>query len=424
MQISRRSIKFKPRPSTASTPNLWTEIDEATGNDNPTENDPDNSSFQGSTESPRELSTEANEEHPQEMQINDEFLASYRDLERENEDLRRSLNIGNRTVNNSNDALLNSISGFLNSSQFKIPASTVGHCRPQDGTTLQITDWEVWRKRFESWLNVNGVEDSEKKQEFFNIMSGDQLYLALQTAPAIKGSLSSHYERTVEQLNGVFRARANNFALKTGFRSTVQEKTEKNVDYLSRLMKSALRIWERSDPAIDSEILLCVAVNGQPKLQEFTMKLCDEASEKQNYESLVNQARVLDNLAELTASKASACSILAVEKRESYTPRHVYTGNRNLTAGTNQMMTKPRQQSSNERFRECYRCGSTKHMSYKCDKFESSCGFCGIKGHIEDVCRKKRHLHRSSDSTTTEIKKQRLDNSEELMVENSSDNKV
>lgn len=192
-------------------------------------------------------------------------------------------------------------------------------------------------------------------------------------------------------------------------------------------MKSALRIWERSDSAIDSEILFCVAVNGQPKLQELTMKLCNEAPEKQNYESLVNQARVLDNLDQLTASKATTCSILAVEKRESKTPRNVYNGNQNSTVGTSRMSARPRPQPSSDRFRECYSCGSMKHMSFHmkdCDKSGSSCVFCGIRGHIEEVCRKKRRLQRSADSNPNEAKKQRVADSDGLNTESNIENKV
>lgn len=194
-----------------------------TGNNWPwEENASSNSPSQDSEDISRSASPEKSSDYSHGIRGSDEFVTSYRNLERENEELRRSLNFDNQGFSSTNNAFLNSISGILNSSLFKIPAGTVGHCKPQDGVALQITDWEVWRKRFESWLSVNGVENSEKKQEFFNIMSGDQLYLALQTAPAFDGYSSKHYEQTVEQLNGVFRARANNFALKTEFRSTDQ----------------------------------------------------------------------------------------------------------------------------------------------------------------------------------------------------------
>lgn len=444
-QLSNRFNSFKPRPSSASTPRQpWIETEDLSDNENVRTGDPQeefSNPCQSSEDSVQDytfinesdLEKENENLRDREAASNSDFMSAFRELEKENDKLRESLNLGNRASlapyngfsgpNDSSNALLHSISGMLNSSHFKIPASTVGHCKPQDGIALQITDWEVWRKRFESWLNINGVEDPEKRQEFFNIMSGDQLYLALQTAPTVKGSTASHYAQTVEQLNGVFRARANDFALRTEFRSTTQEKGEKNVDYLSRLMKSALRIWERFDPAIDSEILLCVAVNGLPKLQEFTMKLCNEAAEKQNYESLVNQARVLDNLSGLSSSKAPVCTILAVENKSLYTSRNSYTGSPSASTSTGRLghSTRPYSRQGNDSHRdsgntsrECYRCGSTKHLAHNCDLSQSTCEFCGIKGHIEGVCRKKR---RPQPLFLKELKKQRLSNIDDFSAE-------
>lgn len=348
---------------------------------------------------------------------NQELLSTIRDLERENLDLRQNLSTNARPAGT--DELLQSFSRFLNTSQAQVPTSSVGPCVPQDNTTLQVTDWEVWRKRFESWLNVHGITESERKQEFFNIMSGDQLYLVLRTAPALQGSCATFYEQTVEQLNAVFKARANNFSLKTSFRSTTQEKSEKNVDYLSRVMQLALRIWERSDPVIDGEILLCVAVNGQPKLQEFTMRLCNEAPEKQKYENLVNQARLLDNLSDLIV-KNSSCSILAIDKKESYTPRNTYSGYKASAQESKPSKLMSKEQGT-EKPRNCYRCGSSSHLSFKCDKFGLTCEYCGIKGHIVEVCRKKRRLENSAENYENTRKKQQTEVATE---DNSIENKV
>lgn len=91
------------------------------------------------------------------------------------------------------------------------------------------------------------------------------------------------------------------------FRSMGQEKNESNVAYLSRLMKAALRIWERTDPIIDSEIMLTMAVNSTNiKMQEFALRISNDNTIVRNkYEDLVNQARLVDSMAELKSSTDS-----------------------------------------------------------------------------------------------------------------------
>lgn len=363
-KFSRRSLLFKRHTSTPNKSNTWLESEDASelhlAND------------AQSTSSERNL---------QEAVLN---------LEKENELLRQNQSNISDDPNITNNALLRSINELLSSSSFKVAASSVGHCLPADGVNLHITDWEVWRKRYESWLEVNQIKSPKLRQHYFIILSGPHLYGMLETAPKITGSTAEEYDLTVERLNGVFKAKANNFAQMREFRSMTQRNGENNVDYLSRLLRTALRIWERSDPMIDKEILLCMAVNSNDeKMQEFTMRLSTEDYAKQKYETLVDQARIIDDWRAVHKSNSAACSILAVESKSSYTPKNVYAGDRESSQNKYRGSTsyQPRHYDRNQQ-KLCHRCNSKNHLAYKCEHIHTTCKFCTIKGHTTEACRK------------------------------------
>ncbi|KAK9739143.1 hypothetical protein QE152_g9270 [Popillia japonica] len=44
-------------------------------------------------------------------------------------------------------------------------------------------------------------------------------------------------------------------------------------------------------------------------------------------------------------------------------------------------------------------CGSAKHLANKCERRDAICDFCGIKGHLQSVCTKKKNVNTKSHST-------------------------
>lgn len=247
-----------------------------------------------------------------------------KELAEANEQLRNDISLnprGSSTAfpdNDQSQQLLQLLSDTLLNRQVPITATALGPCMPHDGGEVQITDWECWKRRFEAWLKASNITDPLDKQTYFDVYAGDKLAIALMTAPEISDSLEDGYDLTVRKLDAVFKSRSSSFALKKDFRSMAQQKSETNVAYLSRLMKAVLRIWERTDPLIDSEIMLTMAVNSSnTKMQEFALQISSDGSSVRNkYEDLVNQARLVDSMAELKVSTESRVLTHEFENRE------------------------------------------------------------------------------------------------------------
>lgn len=294
-------------------------------------------------------------------------------------------------------AIARMMSDTINNSTLKVAASIVQPCMPLEGKEVTISEWESWKKRFESWCKANQILDSETQQLHFNMMAGPYIDKILETAPDTS-SEAVHYARTVEVLDGVFKGRTNNFSLLNSFRNTRQGKNEKNVDYVERVMRAALLIFERKDQSINKEILLVVATHAENiKLQTYSMM--PEATDNPKYESLMDYARILDNQIELRRLKQAEersqhCAILATE--QPYVPRNQYSGGLPSQVGSKRHLE--RTQSTSQRYRRdpasrpdgCFRCGNKDHFGYQCSRYERVvCTYCQKQGHIEEVCRSK-----------------------------------
>lgn len=309
-------------------------------------------------------------------------------------------------LNNQNQQLVTLLNDTLSNRQTSISASALGPCVAQEGGDIQITDWECWKRQFEAWLKASNVTEPETQQTYFDIYAGSKLAIALATAPEISNSDRLGYNLTVSKLDAVFKSRCNSFSLKKDFRSMMQHKGENNVTYLSRLMRSALRIWDRTDPLIDDEIMLTMTVNtNSSKMQEFALRISADGPSGQNsYEELVNQARLVDSLSELKG--VSEARVLALSDKPSYVPRPVYAngGDRNSERpqGNNRFKSNnqnnqflsnrsngPKPRFHNEPDLKCYCCGVMGHRAASCSRINESCRYCGGKGHIREACFKR-----------------------------------
>lgn len=352
----------------------------------------------------------------------EESLAMNRELLKANKKLRNEMSFNNQASStafpedNQSQQMLRMLNETIANRQVPITASALSPCVPQDGGEIQITDWECWKKRFEAWLKASNIHDPVDQQTYFDVYAGDKLAIALMTAPEISNAWEEGYKLTVRQLDAVFKSRSSSFALKKDFRSMAQQKSETNVGFLSRLMKAALRIWDRTDPLIDSEIMLTMAVNStNVKMQEFALRISSDGSVlRNNYEDLVNQARLVDSMVELKSSSESR--VLAVSDRQPYVPRPTYNGptyNNGQDAkrgGDKNQSRASKDRGTRQSFNNsgaCFRCGLKGHSPFDCRHLNENCRFCRARGHSIDVCRTKERAARS-DGEDSSAKKVRV----------------
>lgn len=329
-----------------------------------------------------------------------------RGLSKKNRELRKELTLKAHTtssqhsMNDQNQQLLTLLSETLINRQATVSASALGPCTAQDGGEIQITDWECWKKQFEAWLKASNVSDSGTKQVYFDIYAGSKLSIALATAPEISDSISTDYDLTVNKLDAVFKSRSSSFSLKKDFRSMMQLKGEKNVAYLGRLMNAALRIWDRTDPSINDEIMLTMTVNSNnTKMQEFALRIsADGTANRSSYEDLVSQARLVDSLAELKC--VPEARVLALSEKSTYVARPVYGANNDTNYGggkpqsTSQFKSQSGERDRGSRYQSnkfaddnCFRCGAKGHPPYSCPHLNENCRYCKKKGHAIEKCR-------------------------------------
>lgn len=340
-------------------------------------------------------------------------------MAKENEELRKELSFNapaSSTLNPTpNDQFMRILSETLSSHQNPITASALTPCLAQDGGDIQITDYECWKRRFEAWLKASNITDPESQQMYFEVYAGDKLTVALITAPDVPSTGRTGYNLTVQKLDAVFKSRSSSFALKKDFRSITQKEGETNVAYLTRLMKAALRIWDRTDPKIDDEIMLTMTVNSNnSKMQEFALRVSADSSDKNKYEDLVNQARLVDSLVDFR-SNLSESRVLAVSDRP-YVPKPTYAGNSQHSENDQRFKNVGREQAYRNRGNEhlarnsfkrrttdtnemnsshrtshdtCFRCGEKGHTPYECRHRNESCSYCRYRGHSVMVCRSR-----------------------------------
>lgn len=330
-------------------------------------------------------------------------LALNRQLAEDNQMLREELDAGAQASSTMFESeptqdirrLLSETLQLQTKQRIPVAATALSQCVPQDGEDIQITDWECWKRRFEAWLKASNITDPLIQQTYFDVYCGDKLSIALITAPEISDSDEIGYDLTVKKLNAVFRSRSSSFSLMKDFRSTTQKKNESNVAYLSRLMKLALRIWDRTNPVIDDEIMLTMVVySTSSKMQEYAIRIGNDGTNVKNkYELLVNQARLVDSMVELKSSSGDT-RILALEDRTNQSvPNSNFTDKRKLSDQDQYSSKRPKynqynQQSSGNQ-EKCYRCGRSGHFHFNCRFRNERCRFCQKNGHAIDVCRAK-----------------------------------
>lgn len=285
-----------------------------------------------------------------------------------------------------------SLNRTIPSVSLKVAASAVAPCTPfAKDSELTTSEWEAWKRKFESWCETNEIMNQREMQLNFNFMAGTHIERILETAPGTQDELK-WYSETAQVLDNYFRGRANDYALCNSFRNTAQMKNEKNREFVERVLRAALRFMSRSDPMINREVFLVVAQHADcKKLQAFAMSPKDPA--KPSYDDLVNHARILDNQNELRdqavrrAEKSKKeCEILEVS--EQYTQRHQY--NPTKQAQTKRLSVPKRYQGDPKVAPDgCFRCGAKDHLASSCTISKNPCGYCGKIGHTEHVCRSK-----------------------------------
>lgn len=247
------------------------------------------------------------------------------------------------------------------------------------------TRWSRWVKRLEVAFTVFKVPENLKLHYLLHFM-GAEAYDILSDKLAPETPETKTYKYVVDTMDQFYDPAPLEIAETFRFQSRKQYEGEGVQEFLHALQKLALhcnfgaflktalrnqfvyglhskriqsRLLETKDLTLDKAVEIAVGI---------------EMSEKDTNQLNRRSATTVDSIN--YRSKKPNPTAVSNAKSQSHSNSHV------------SKFTKPNY------VKKCYRCGSTEHLANKCDKVNSICNFCKLKGHLQRVCTKaKKALH-------------------------------
>ncbi|XP_017473967.1 PREDICTED: uncharacterized protein K02A2.6-like [Rhagoletis zephyria] len=252
--------------------------------------------------------------------------------------------------------------------------ASVGNLEPFD--IAQPERWLSYYARFELYLMANDVQEGERQKAIFLTLAGPSLFDLLTSLVAPKPVGELKLKEIKSTLTNHFSPKPSEIAAFYKFHKRDQQPNENFADYVAALRKLAVDC--SFGTALDRMLR-----------DRLVCGLRDEALPCSLLaESDLQLQKVIDR-----ATTAEAATKNALEIRQ---PDHVQQIIRRNGKNYNQQSShKPSTYRSSAAMKPCQGCGR-KHARVKCPYLETVCSSCGIKGHLQCVCRSTSSSHNSN----------------------------
>ena len=244
-----------------------------------------------------------------------------------------------------------------------------------------LTAFEIWVDKFGAWYSSSRFSKAtrlEQQSYLFSVLDNN-LCSILRAAATDKTPVygSAGAPGYIELLKAEFEHLNPVFARRVAFFESTQKMGQSFIEFAANVKSNAQNAKMRE--ISQEELIVHVLLKGaEPELRVKLLKLTNPS-----YENLVEEARAFyaAQASEAILSKPSQVSNVNQTVQQNSAPRVEYI--------IQPVVTK---QELNAKGITCYKCGSKKHMTFKCEVHPKNlnCTNCQNTGHIRQICLGKR----------------------------------
>ncbi|XP_058447782.1 uncharacterized protein LOC131428122 [Malaya genurostris] len=276
-----------------------------------------------------------------------------------------------------------------------------------NGVTTQDLrrEWEEWYRAFELMLELNNVETQREKRLlllncggrnlqriFCNLRpTSDEIYPEVVKPPLAPAEVPE-YDNAIKRLNKFFIGKRNERIELEVFRSLKQGSDESFNEFILKLRAQASRceFFDREEKELLQQVTMGARDERvRDKGLEDVMGLDELTNYAINREILLKQkAKIKPFNEDLSPSAIAVVNENRPRQSKSFTPY-------GTQASTG--YSRRRQFASNQRNRECNRCGANNHRNEgDCYARNARCNACGRVGHFARKCRNRQPYQNSN----------------------------
>ena len=234
--------------------------------------------------------------------------------------------------------------------------------------------WTQYYERLKFYFNANDITDKEKQRSVFFALCGGETFSLVHSLVAPKKLEDTGFDVIVNKLHEHFEPKENVIVKRFQFRKRVQKHGETLTQFVADLRKLA-----EGCNFNDLEVEL---------RDQLVVGIMDE---------LLQKKLLTDSNLTLKSALDMAIATEATNAQ--------FTQMKNTVFKAEVIKNKPKtvQKVGNERGKACWRCNNMTHSAEKCWAVGLECRYCLKKGHIEQVClRKKKHIPRVIKNTNSQ----------------------